>query len=265
MTPRRTRVTLAALLLVGTLVVGGAFALAQRPPEDTSSAGARDVGTQTGSRPQSPATGRRLTRQEQSTVEAAVTRLRAMEPVTARTSAQYPPIEKAARRQPDLYAAAFAKRLLTQDYRTPRRALLAWVQSEAVSSNEPSVVGLTPPALRGRLAVASLTDTSDGPAPIPTAQTWSALAHRRGHTKVKIRRVIIPPTWTAAVAAGKVSDPGVTAREVDAEVTLHTRAPEGAHTQTYSVALTMNLEGPPTRDDYGFVTAVTYRAVEGGN
>jgi hypothetical protein len=28
------------------------------------------------------------------------------------------------------------------------------------------------------------------------------------------------------------------------------------------VALTMNVEGPPARDGYGFVTAVTYRVVE---
>ena len=125
------------------------------------------------------------------------------------------------------------------------------------------MVRLTPPDLRDKLAVASLVDASAGPAPIPSPQTWAALGDRHGYTTVRIRRVITPPTWTAAVAAGKISDPGVTAREVDAEVTLHTTEAGRPQTTTYSVALTMNLEGPPTRDDYGFVTAVTYNVVAG--
>ena len=136
------------------------------------------------------------------------------------------------------------------------------MQSESARSTEPSVVGLTPPALRDKMAVASLVDDSDGPAPIPSQRQWTRLAQRGGHTTVTVRRVITPPTWTAAVAAGKLTDPGVTAREVDADVTLHTTHAGQAASRTYSVALTMNLEGPPARDGYGFVTAVTYRVVE---
>lgn len=261
-----TRSKLVAAILTGTVGVGAALALTERlHSEDSSSTASHPTEAVATSRPHTSAGRQRLTRQEQRTVDDAVARLRAMQPVAAGTSSEHPPIENPARQQPDLYAAAFAEQLLTQDYRSSRDALLAWVQSESVPCNEPSVVGLTPAGVRDRLAVASLVDATGGPAPIPSSQTWAALGRRHGYTAVKIRRVITPPTWTSAVAAGKISDPGATAREVDADLTLHTVDAGRAQSQTYSVALTMNLEGPPTRDDYGFVTAVTYHAVEGGD
>ena len=69
--------------------------------------------------------------------------------------------------QPDLYAAAFTRTLLTQNYATPRRGLLGWVQAESAPTAEPTVIGLVPRRLRGRWAVFSLTD---GPvSPIPHA------------------------------------------------------------------------------------------------
>ena len=243
---------LAVALVVGTLVLGHRLR-SHRTDAATSQAGT-----------ESPARGSArlpLPRQERRTVDAAVARLRAMRPVTARTSSAHPPVAHSARHEPDLYAADFTSQLLTQNYRSSRAALLAWVQSESASSAEPSVVALTPPNLRDRLAVASVTDASDGQAPIPSAQTWAALSRHHAYTTASVRRVITPPTWTAAVANGRVSDPGATAREVDADLTLHIRAAGKARTQTYSVALTMNLEGPPNRDNWGFVTAVTYRAV----
>ena len=85
-----------------------------------------------------------------------------MHPVPERTSPQYPAVGDPARQQADLYAAAFVKELLTQDYRSSRDELLAWVQSESARCQEPSVVGLTPPDLRNKLAVASLVDASTG-------------------------------------------------------------------------------------------------------
>ena len=70
--------------------------------------------------------------------------MRAQIPVTPSTSARYPAVSSQARQQPDLYAAAFTAQLLTEDYRTNRDQLLAWVQSESAQSTEPFVVGLTP-------------------------------------------------------------------------------------------------------------------------
>ena len=255
----RTRWGLFAVILAATLVVG-TLVLGSRPDSHRTESAAQRAGTESSARV--IARLHALPHQERLTVDAAVARLRAMRPVTARTSTTYPAVAHSARQEPDLYAAAFTKRLLTQDYRSGRGSLLAWVQSESVTSNEPSVVALTPPSLRDRLAVASVADASDGQAPIPSAQTWADVGHHHAYTTVAIRRVITPPTWTTAVANGNVSDPGVTAREVDADLTLHTRDAGKARTRTYSVALTMNLEGPPTRDSWGFVTAVTYRAEE---
>ena len=163
-----------------------------------------------------------------------------------------------ARQQPDLYAAALVRQLLTQDYRTDREQLLAWVQSESAQSTDPLVVGLTPVDLRGRMAVASVQDGVNGPAPVPTQSDWADLARRQGHTTVQIQRVIEPEPWASAVANGQITDPGVTARQVDADVTLHTTDHGKATVEHYSVALVLNLEGPPVLGGYGFVTAITY-------
>lgn len=186
--------------------------------------------------------------------------LRAARPVTSAYSARHRRITGQTAHHPDLYARAFTKALLTQDYRTPRAELLAWVQAESASTNEPKVIGLVPPSLRGKWAVYSVTD-DQAPPPIPTQQRWQTLAARHGQTTVRIQRVTEPVAWSSAVLAGDITDPGVTAREVDALLTLHTLDHERRDVQRFSVALTMNLEGPPTRDQWGFVTAVTYDVV----
>lgn len=162
--------------------------------------------------------------------------------------------------QPDLYAAEFVRRLLTQDFRTARPDLLAWVQAESAQSAEPLVVGLVPPELRDRLAAYSVTDTASSPAPVPTEQEWANLAATGATQTVQVDAVRIPLAWSNAVAAGRITDPGVTGREVAATVTRHT----GSSVTRWSVALTLNLEGPPTRATWGFVTTVTYRVVQIG-
>ena len=147
---------------------------------------------------------------------------------------------------------------MTQDYRTSRDQLLAWVQSESAQSTDPLVVGLTPVDLRSRMAVASVQDGVNGPAPVPSQSDWAALAARQGYTTVQIQKVTEPVSWAGAVANGQITDPGVTARQVDAEVTLHTTDHGQAITAASSVALTIQLEGPPVRDGYGFVAAIIY-------
>jgi len=73
--------------------------------------------------------------------------------------------------------------------------------------------------------------------------------------------VMEPVLWSTAIAAGEISDPGITAREVIALVTLHTTEAGTDHEIVSSVALTLNLEGPPARANWGFVGAVLYDAV----
>jgi hypothetical protein len=201
---------------------------------------------------------RSLTSPQQTALRLSLARMRDQVPVAPATSAQHPAVSWQARLQPDLYAAAFTAQLLTQDYRTGRGQLLAWVQSETAPSTEPLVVGLTPVGLRGRLALWSVQDDTGSPAIVPSPSAWTALAQRRGYATVQIQKVTEPVSWAAAVAGGQITDPGVTARQVDAEVTLHTTDHGRATATATSVSLTVQLEGPPTRAGYGFVVAVIY-------
>ena len=205
-----------------------------------------------------------LAAQQQSELAQSIDRIRAIPPVNAATSPNFPAVSAEAQLQPDLYAAAFVRQLMAQDYRTDRQQLLAWVQSESAQSTDLLVVGLTPVNLRSRMAVASVQDGVNGPGPVPSEGVWADLAGRQGHTTVEIQRVTEPVSWAAAVAGGQITDPGVTARQVDAEVTLHTTDHGKVATQRFSVALVVNLEGPPVRAGYGFVTAITYNVVAVG-
>ena len=205
-----------------------------------------------------------LTSEQQLELQRSISRIREVEPVKAAASPQYPAVSAEARQQPDLYAAAFVRQLFTKDYRVSRDVLLAWVQSESAQSTDPLVVGLTPVDLRNRMAVASVQDGDNGPSPLPSPSDWADLARRQGHTTARIQRVTQPVSGARAVVDGQITDPGVTARQVDAEVTLHTVDHGKPTAVRYSVALVVNLEGPPVRDGYGFVAAITYNVVRVG-
>ena len=184
--------------------------------------------------------------------------MRAQIPVTPATSTRYPAVSSQARQQPDLYAAAFTRELLTQDYRTSRVQLLAWVQSESTQSTEPLVVRLTPVELQGKLALWSVQDDTGSPAVVPNQTVWAALAERQGYTTVQIQKVTEPVSWAGAVAGGEITDPGTTCRQIDAEVTVHATDHGQTTAARYSVTLTVQLEGPPARGGYGFVVAAIY-------
>jgi hypothetical protein len=191
-----------------------------------------------------------------------IARIRAMPDVGPAASKRYPTISRDQRSQPDLYARAFVGELLTQDYRAPREQLLAWVQSEAALSSEPMVVGLVPVDLRSKLGLWSVTDAPDGsPTPIPSDSEWAAWGQRNAYTTVKILRVTEPAKWASAVAAGQLTDPGITSRDVDAEETTHWTDGKAKRESVQSVTLSINIEGPPSQTAFGFVDAVTYDAV----
>jgi hypothetical protein len=198
---------------------------------------------------------------QSSAVERGIAELRVFPPVTPATSRRYPAIAAGKTTQPDVYAAAFASQLLSQDYRAPRAELLCWIQSESAPTSEASIVALIPPELRGKFAVYSTVASADGN-PVVSQAEWDALARKAAYTTVTVQRVIEPLYWSQAVAAGRLADQGVTQREVDAAVTLHSLE-RGKHTTSVSsVALTMNLEGPPSRDRYGFVSVDNYVTVK---
>jgi Xaa-Pro aminopeptidase len=203
-----------------------------------------------------------LTPAQSAGIASDIASLTAAPAVAPATSSRYPAITVPAKSQPDLYARHLATRLLTQDYRTSRADLLAWVQSESVQSSEPRVVGLVPAELRPKLAVYSVTQALDGSAvPVPSQRDWAQWAARRAFTTVTIQKVVEPLKWSEAVASGELVDPGITAREIDAVVVTHWTE-RGTHkSSTHSIALSLSLEGPPARSGYGFVTAVTYQSV----
>jgi hypothetical protein len=188
-----------------------------------------------------------------------VSRLRTSQPVVPAVSSSHHLISGEASLQPDLFAAAFVKALLTQDYATPRSDLLSWVQAESARTTEPTIVGLIPTQLRPKWAVFSVANGSTPP--VPATAEWTALGLRQGQTSVQIQRVTEPVSWSTAVAAGEINDPWITAREVTALVTLHTNESGIGQTTVTSVALTLNLEGPPAQSNWGFVGAITYDAV----
>jgi hypothetical protein len=188
-----------------------------------------------------------MTSEQQRELEQSINRMRAVAAVQPATTAQYPAVSGQARQQPDLYAAAFA-----------------WVQSESAQSTDPLVVGLTPAGLRPKMAVASVQDGVNGLAPVPSQGNWAKLADRQGHTSVQIQHVSEPVSWASAVANAQITDPGVTARQVDAEVTLQTTDQGKPTLQRFSVSLVINLEGPPVRDGYGFVAAIIYNVAAVG-
>lgn len=189
-----------------------------------------------------------------------VERLRALVPPSA--DANVGTIQGEAAQHPDLYAAEFVRHLLTQDYRTDRESLVRWVDAQAATTREPLVVGLIPAELRDRYAVFSVTDAVDSPAPIPTRGEWEALALQRGYTSVTIDRVEEPLSWTNAVASGRVTDPGITGRDVSATVVRHLTVDGKERSAKFSVALSLNLEGPPTRPTWGFVAAIAYTSIQ---
>ena len=114
------------------------------------------------------------------------------------------------------------------------------------------------------MAVASVQDGINGLAPVPSQSDWARLAGLQGHTTVQVLHVSEPVSWASAVANGQITDPGVTARQVDAELTLQTTDQGKSTLEHFSVSLVINLEGPPVRDGYGLVTTITYNVAAMG-
>ena len=260
----RRKWALGATVMVLLGGVAGAVIVAEDTSTGSAGRSAVEASSPTPATTPSPSGRPPLTSEQQLELQRSISRIRELVPVKAAASPQYPAVSAEARRQPDLYAAAFVRQLFTQDYRVSRDILLAWVQSESGQSTDPLVVGLTPVDLRNRMAVASIQDGANGPSPLPSPSDWADLARRQGHTTARIQRVTQPLSWASAVADGQITDPGVTARQVDAEVTLHTVDHGKPTAVRYSVALVVNLEGPPVRDGYGFVAAITYNVVRVG-
>jgi len=243
---RRSVTVLAVGLLVTVAAVLGGHVVT-RTPEPPAHAVISPAATPLPEGQSSPGSAAQPKASVDTAVAAELDRIRHLPPVGTPDEAE-PFITGDATTQPDLYAGEFIRRLLTQDFRTPRDSHLAWVQSESAVTTEPLVVGLVPTDLRDRLAVFSVTDSGDG--------SWQALATHAAYDTSTVGQVIEPLAWRNAVAAGRVTDPGVTCRTVAATVTRHERVNGKETTTKSSVSVTLNLEGPPTRTAWAFVAAL---------
>lgn len=263
MTSPRRAVLAVAVTCVLVLVIGSVALLALRQPDHhhgvprSPANENRPASTQPSGQPSSDS--------DPSALDRDLASLRDMPAISPAISAQYPAVADAARGQADLYARAFVTTLFTQDYRSERAGLLAWVQSEAVATREPLVVGLVPVALQSKLGAWSLTESSDGsPTPIPDDQEWRAWGLRHGVASIEILRVTEPASWAAAVADGRITDPGVTARDVDGLVTTTWLDRGRVQTAKRSIFLSLTLEGPPSLTHFGYVNIVAYRTTPVG-
>lgn len=251
--PRRTAVIVAVTAL--TLLIAGLFGLIRDRGDETARPPAAAPGTPMPSLKPRPSGASGQARPSPGALTDNIAALEqqpvvAPAPDTARISGE-------TATQPDLYVAEFVRRLLTQRYDQPRAAHLAWVQAESAPTTDPLVVGLVPERLRDRLAVHSVTTGYPTDAPVPDASSWAELGRRKAFTTVSIDRVEEPTAWVNAVRGGRIHDPGVTGRAVAATITRH----QGGTTQSTSVLVLLNLEGPPTRPEWGCVTIVDYVAI----
>lgn len=142
--------------------------------------------------------------------------------VTPSASTAYPAIPDVDRTQPDVFAAAFARELLTRDYRhTTRDQLLAWAQA----SSAPLTIVQVPmtPADRATTLVTSLVtpgwDAGESGTPVGTVGAWLAAHARQARTTVSgVRAQAVPDFPPPKTTFTQVTFD----RLVTATVTLHT-------------------------------------------
>lgn len=175
-----------------------------------------------------------------------------------------PPIPVSDRTQPDLYARAFFTALFNHPYfGVTRTQMLGWVQMQQAAS--PFITGGSR-AEQDRLLVESASDpawNNSGYAALPDDAGWTQAAV--GHASVLIDRLtcVTPPDWETAIGDGDITDPGLTARLVSADMTMTWTEGGQRKTQQFSVALTLLLEGPPTVGQYGVVVIADTNVVQG--
>ncbi len=186
--------------------------------------------------------------------------------VAPATTPLLPPIPPSDRTQPDLYARAFFTALFTHPYTGVTRAqMLAWVQTQQALS--PFITGGTLAELN-QLLVESASDpawSNHGVATLPDDSGWAQAVAGRASVRIDRLTRLTPPDWEAAISDGDITDPGLTARLVSADMTMTWNDSGMRKTQKFSTVLTMLLEGPPTASQYGVVVIADTSVVQGAS
>ena len=113
------------------------------------------------------------------------------------TSPEFPAVPPVARTNASLYIPTVVRELFDLDFaKQSRSAFLSWVRSEMAPDTLPDV----PPALRDRLAVASVVFASESP--WPDAATWATLAAEHQTWRVSGIFATTSPGWQQVIASG---------------------------------------------------------------
>jgi hypothetical protein len=167
-----------------------------------------------------------------------------------KVSRVYPAVPGPDRTDPDAYALAFTRELLTIDYRTQTRTgLLAWAQSEEAPDTLPGV----PPQIADKSLVGSLAYngvTGTEVSPIASATHWPTPSS--GTTqRVSGLAASVTPDWTQLISSGwEPTDPLMTVLTVTGSIIVSTPGHPGL-SRSFSMAVT--LGGARTHPGYGAV------------
>jgi hypothetical protein len=167
-----------------------------------------------------------------------------------KVSRVYPAVPGPDRTDPDAYALAFTRELLTIDYRTQTRTgLLAWAQSEEAPDTLPGV----PPQIADKSLVGSLAYngvTGTEVSPIASATHWPTPS---SGTTQRVARLAasVTPDWTQLISSGwEPTDPLMTVLTVTGSIIVSTPGHPGL-SRSFSMAVT--LGGARTHPGYGAV------------
>jgi hypothetical protein len=142
---------------------------------------------------------------------------------------------------PDVYAAAVAEALWNVDYAaTSRDAVLAFWRAQLARTLPAGTPAGTTLAQAQDAAMSTITDY------LPSDATWSTLASDHTVSSFAPTAVSEPPSWVAAIAAGDIADPGLTARTVIGVQKLTYEFGGAMRTLPQTQQLTVALLCPPT-------------------
>jgi hypothetical protein len=159
-------------------------------------------------------------------------------PTTAPTTVPSAPAPTAAAStgggSPDSYAAYLARALWTIDYTRRSRAQEEEFWRAQLADVVPAGAPAGTTVTQAQQAALSTLD-----ARLPTAATWATLAATHTQSRFNVTSVSEPSSWISAVAAGQITDPGLTARTVLGVQTLSYGTPAHTTRQTQSVTIVM--------------------------
>lgn len=162
-------------------------------------------------------------------------------PVTPTQSgvAALPPLSRTS--SADVYAAEVARALWNVDYAdTSRAALLAFWRGELADALPDGTPAGATLAQAHAAAMATLRSR------LPSAVMWATLARGQTVSRSTVTSVSEPASWVAAVTAGRIADPGLSARTVLGVQSISYGTGPARRTTRQTQQVTVAVLCPPT-------------------